>query len=485
MIILGMNGNKSAPGPTNSGPINPFNPKPIEENSQQENPALNPVLPPDNLPGAVPVDSTNIPPPPTTPKPVFTAPQVQKNTAWAPLSPTTSSMPTVPFAQSPVPPAPPRISNSPVPSTFPNPPRVFTPPTPPRPPMPPVPPIPQKIPTPPASPVPPPTSPSFTPFQQTPKPISLTNAGEVEAVPPTNNVPTLKNIRTYESDVADVLAHRGSSKTSIAIAESARRGEGQTLGNAPTGTEPSSSSHFVSKLLLVLISLILIGAGVIGGYYLYAKSPLGTKPPEVIETTTPQAIIPFESQAIINIDGLNKGSILNTVKAEMGKPQKPSSVKDIVLTETKEGVTYRASALEMAYIMEIGVPDIISRTLVPEWMLGIYTGPDGSKSAFVIAKTNLFQNAFSGMLAWENAIPENLKNFITSNNVDEGTFTPAPKGTFKDQIVKNKDVRAFVTENEQTLLVYSFIDNSTLVVAANNDVLGTIISRLENKAFVR
>lgn len=326
--------------------------------------------------------------------------------------------------------------------------------------------------------------PIFTP---PPRPI-LQNRVETPAPPPPPEPPKpepfktgLQNIRTYESDVANILAQKSSSRASMAIAENVKRGEGQTLGNAAGSEE---RSHLGSKLLLILVSLVLIGAGMIGGYYLYAKSPLGAKPPAVTTPRTPPALVPYENRAVINVDGLNREGVLKRFLSEISKPQAPGSIKEIVATETKEGLFYRVPAAEMAYIMQVPVPDIILRTLNLEWMLGIYASQDGSsKSAFVVVTTDLFQNAFAGMLAWERGLPEDVRDFLP---VSSGTITAElTKGGFRDQIVRNKDVRAFVTDNEDTLFVYSFVDNATLVVAADGETLGAVIDRLESKAFVR
>ena len=59
------------------------------------------------------------------------------------------------------------------------------------------------------------------------------------------------------------------------------------------------------------------------------------------------------------------------------------------------------------------------------------------------------------------------------------------RGKFEDRIVKNKDVRAFRTDAGTTLFLYSFIDNTHLVVTSNENTLAEILSRLEKQSFVR
>ena len=58
-------------------------------------------------------------------------------------------------------------------------------------------------------------------------------------------------------------------------------------------------------------------------------------------------------------------------------------------------------------------------------------------------------------------------------------------GSFKDKIIKNKDVREFSDISGNTLFLYSFINNNTIVIARDEGALGEIINRFENNAYVR
>lgn len=419
-------------------PINPFKPgqfmKPVGN-------VGNKVPAPEELPGAMPIDDTTTPEAPITPD--------------APITPTVPVIPTssqklepTPIFKAPVP------TQSATPDFFPKP---FLNPL--------------------AANV---KHPVETIQTTLPTPPVANTPAKIPIPAPVPTSPVLKNIRTYESDVADMLAHRETSRASMAISESVKRGEGETLGTAGQ----TEKSHLGRNLTIIIISLILIATGMTVGYYLYSQSPLGKKPPAVTTSRAPSSIVNYESRAVISVDGSNRADLIKKIRNETIKPIAPGSIKEIVMTETKNGQIYRTSAPEMASIMTILAPDMILRTLNPGWMLGVYANTDGSdKSVFVIVTTNLFQNAFAGMLAWEEAIPEDLKDILSI--INDKTFTPAIKGAFKDQIVKNKDVRTFMTDSGQSILVYSFVDNSTLVVTNNVDTLSAIITRLENKAFVR
>lgn len=366
---------------------------------------------------------------------------------------------------------------------------------------------------------------------------SFADFGKVTKLPmeigkdPVAQNPNLKPLRTYEGDVAEVLAHTKASTASIAIAEAKKQQGEEQLGN---NKEPAESSHAGKKLVLALISLLLIGGGLVGAYYLYSKSPLAAVTPQAPATQTSTSLIPADTQEALLINGLNPLLTLSQIKNELAKPGNPDSITEIIPIQSANGVSTRLSARDMLDYMEITPPDVLTRSLNQNWMLGIYEDTNGSRSAFVVVSTNFFQNAFTGMLQWESVMADDLKQYIvptgtggiantpessvnlttqtnssmipgaatssttlatstktiasTSPVITAPVLTSTPysiQGHFVDRIIMNKDVRAFQTYDGRTLFLYSFIDNTRLVVAANEATLTEILNRLEKEAFVR
>lgn len=295
-----------------------------------------------------------------------------------------------------------------------------------------------------------------------------------------------KAIRTYESDVADVLAHKNISTARIVMDENKKQTGEDRIGSAPmeevekiqNNAEPS---HILRKSIIALLSLILIGAGVGGAYYFYSISPLAqTQTPQAPQPTGLSSIVPTDKQIIISIDNKNPNQIINLVKAEVEKNNDPGTIKEIIFVKTSGTQKFRVTASEMVAIMNINAPDILLRALSDAWMLGIYTNSDNKKDVFIIATNNYFQNAFAGMLQWENVMPDDFKQYLFA-----GAQTyPILNGSFTDRIIKNKDVRKFVSTNNETF-IYSFIDNSRLVITGKESTLEAILGRLEQKAYVR
>jgi len=327
----------------------------------------------------------------------------------------------------------------------------------------------------------------------------------------------LKPIRTYEGDVAEVMSHRRTSTASIALAETRRSGGEERIGNQ-SSVQEAPKSHAFTKIAMISLSLILIGGGIFGGYYFYMKSPLAPTAQQPVPPSQPTGLVPADSRVTIALDGLSPIATLARIRTEGAKEQKNETIREFIFTKKDTaGTLVRVNGPDMLTLLDIDMPDIIVRTLNPEWMLGVYTDQTGNSSAFAVVTTNFFQNAFAGMLQWEQVMHDDLKKFLrqspiasyatsplvaqnatTSTTTIAGSLSTSTqkspvfmdqfvsvRGIFQDRIIKNKDVRSYRTENGQTLFLYSFIDNTRLIVAENESVLSEILTRLEKKSFIR
>ncbi|HTK32965.1 MAG TPA: hypothetical protein VL335_00250 [Candidatus Paceibacterota bacterium] len=326
-----------------------------------------------------------------------------------------------------------------------------------------------------------------------------------------------KALRTYESDVADVLAHKKISTATIALAEQKKSTGQNYLGESAESVEnKANKSQILEKLLFALAGIVLIGGGIGGAYYFYSLSPLAGSQAPAPQITAPASIVPADTHATLAVDGMNPVSIISAVRKEIAKQQENDTVKEIILVQSKNGQRFRVSGPDIASMMDISAPDILLRALSNNWMLGVYADKNGAKDIFVVASIDYFQNAFAGMLQWENVMADDLKQYFYSSapadistvndstqntalastsEVNGASSTPTDsyrgdsrytviRGTFTDRIIRNKDVREFVTANG-TLFLYSFIDNNKLVITGSESTLSAILERLEQKAFVR
>ncbi len=299
---------------------------------------------------------------------------------------------------------------------------------------------------------------------------------------PQNEVPQ-KALRTYESDVADVLAHKNISTTKIAIAEKVRQTGKESIGSSKIFRDESvdgSNSSLLKKISTALASLLIIILGIGGAYYLYTLSPLAGQPASQPTTPIVTSIVPSDSKINLNmvLSTITASNILGAIQSEFAKPQSASTIKEIILTQTLNNQKFRVNITDMLSKMGINPPDMLVRSLSNDWMLGVDADSQGNKNIFVDVTVNYFQNAFAGMLQWESTMTDDLKSYFPGNNT-------IIHGSFTDRIVKNKDVREFVTSDGQTLFLYSFIDNSHLIITSSESALSDVLVHLEQKAFMR
>jgi predicted nucleic acid-binding protein len=208
--------------------------------------------------------------------------------------------------------------------------------------------------------------------------------------------------------------------------------------------------------------------------------------PKNTNTTVPTimdsgSFFQVDSKVRIAIDGKNENQIASQIRTEIAKDIETNKIKEIVLTKTTENVTQKVTAEELLEIFTIPVPELMTRSISPDWMLGVYSGIGGQKHVFIITTNNFFQNTFAGIIQWEKTMPQDLKLYTTNQN--DSNFTL--KGQYKDKIIKNKDVREYVLENGHINYLYSFVSNDKLVVTNSEEALDEIIIRLEKNAFVR
>jgi len=217
-----------------------------------------------------------------------------------------------------------------------------------------------------------------------------------------------KSIHTYASDVAEAMAQNHTSKTSMILAESRRKAGTESIGTA-------EEKHNGKKLLLMIGSLVLIGAGAFGAYYLYSISALAPANVAPAAPQAPTSLVPTDSQTIVPIDGLSPYTLQVAVRAEVAKAQAPNTMREIVLTEKSGTTQIQIPAQEIESLLDIGAPDILVRSLSDRWMLGVYADGAGAKSMFVVATTDFFQDAFAGMIQWEKVMADDLRQYLFSS----------------------------------------------------------------------
>lgn len=290
-----------------------------------------------------------------------------------------------------------------------------------------------------------------------------TAAGEPYPKTPETDAP-LKQIRTFQGDVAEALEKQNESLFSIQKAEKTREENTQTKIPATKTTVDSKKQLF----LLIIGALFFLSLGGLGAWYAYNEYKEKTAPPVVIAPES--RLIASENSSEINLVGRNRDYLISEVEAMVSASS--TGLTHIVL---KNGLGL-ASTTQFFKLIESKAPGSLVRALKPVFMMGIVDG-----KRFLIFELTSFENAFGGMLTWEKLMPEELGPVFGKREVLKAI---TPESVFKDVIFKNKDSRA-IYAGEEMVVLYSFYENRVLIVTESLQTLETLIDRLSREELVQ
>jgi hypothetical protein len=285
----------------------------------------------------------------------------------------------------------------------------------------------------------------------------------------------LKQIRTFQGDIADALRSQNESLVSIQRAEQARA---ESQKRAIEIDETPKDHHGRKIVLFLLGSLILIALGGAGGWFGYQEIVRKMTPPDA--PLSPSRLITSTNSHEIDASGLSRLQLIEAVAIASEVELASAQMLHIDTRITETGTNQILTTQNFLEILESKSQGSLTRAFNPIFMLGVLGGE--KKSTFMIIPLSSFENAYPGMLAWESTMAEDIgplfaSRILIANNTGELEF--------KDITLQNKDARILRDQDGQTLLIYSFFDNQTLIITDNEGSLTTIIGRLTSELLSR
>lgn len=142
--------------------------------------------------------------------------------------------------------------------------------------------------------------------------------------------------------------------------------------------------------------------------------------------------------------------------------------------QSSEGDERPASAQETLSVLSPRTASSFVRS-IREMTFGSISG-----EPFIILKTGSFDVAFAGMLQWEQTMSADLAPLfgapvIESFDPSARTDTQVRAAFFKDAIASNKNVRLLFDEQGNDRVVYTFIDQNTILITTTRDALDVLI----------
>ena len=295
---------------------------------------------------------------------------------------------------------------------------------------------------------------------------------KLKEVQPTSNIdkepePILKQIRTFQGDVAEALKKQQESIVSIQRAEH--------IKNKPFQIPADKNSKRIREsFFLSLGSIILFVLGTAGAWYGYSEFIRKSTSPIMIGPEN--RFISVNTERSVELFNTSRETFFNTI-SNIIESVPSGEIAHITLSEkNEEGISSDLSIEKFLKILESRAPSSLIRAIDPLFMFGSF-----GNSPFLLIKLTSFENAFAGMLGWEKNLAVDLGPLFT-----EATFLKdlSFESVFTDITDRNKDARILSIEN-QTIILYSFFDNNMLIITDNIGTLRTLIDRLTRQKLSR
>jgi hypothetical protein len=293
-------------------------------------------------------------------------------------------------------------------------------------------------------------------------PTGDTRPVEQPAVHQQESKSPLKQIRTFQGDVAEALNRQKESLVSIQRAEHSSKSRKNPESKTSTATAQKRKRVF----FLFLGAVILFILGVIGIWYAYNEFISNATTP-TMEGHESRFFTPDTEEEIAPAAPA-RDSLINTVSFAT-RNQVPGEIKHLILP---------LSTSELFDILNTKAPGSLVRAFDPLFMLGTL-----GESTFLIIKLSSFENAFAGMLAWEKDLYPDIGALFATREVLRDIL-PDSELVFRDVTDRNKDLR-LLEFGEQDVILYSFFGNNMLIITDKIETLMVIMERLTREKLSR
>jgi hypothetical protein len=309
-----------------------------------------------------------------------------------------------------------------------------------------------------------------------------TPSAAVTTAPAEGNI---KPLHTFNSDVTEAMKSNKTSIADIVTAEQERKRK-EALFQANDQEEDRGNKNTIVMIGIVLGSLILLS---IGGYFLFIiVAPALQQQSPTAASTLPNDIVTSESSTNVVISNENRDAIMQAITGKINSSIPFGTVEKVMLVHDDATNTPLGSD-EIASLVGPEMPNILLLSIADNPYFGIYSSSGGNQP-FIVFKISSYEDAYSGMNAWEsNMIRDVQPIFLSKSDQLAGPyFTVTTSGesyTFRDALFQNKDIRIIQNKQGKIIFLYSFVDPTTLVITTNENTLKEILNRMIQTKLVR
>lgn len=285
---------------------------------------------------------------------------------------------------------------------------------------------------------------------------------------PSQNIPREKiepGLRTYASDIADLMRKEKGSIIKIALAEQKRRDEYKKENN-PVATK---------NIIVMLVGIGLI----VGGIMIFVRSIMNRAAPVNQITNLNPSLPSFifaENQVHIDMTELNRTELINAIKTQVANDtQIPGTINNLFISYQYSGLLVQAPITVFLQKLGINTPDNLFQNFESNFMLGVYN-EDGPNELFLIFKLKDFNEGFAAMRDFE---PSMLSEFVRLFDIDTSAYgRDIFNANFTTETLFNREARVLRDPDGKALLSYVFLDPKTVMITTKGDSIEEVSKRI-------
>lgn len=280
-----------------------------------------------------------------------------------------------------------------------------------------------------------------------------------------NTTPNLEGgVRTYASDIAEMMKKEKGSIIKIALAEQQRREEFKKANN-PVATK---------NIIVIFLGIALIVSGIM--IFVYSVMSRAKSPDVINLSQNLPALLFSENQSHIDMTELNRRELLNAINTQVNNKTLGAGTINNLFISYRFGQTQSQVPVTM-FMQKLGIniPDSFFQNLEDSFMLGVFN-QEQTNELFLILKVKDFNEAFLSMREWEASM---LSEFVNFFNIDTSSYGRVIfSKDFETVTLFNKESRILKDSSGLILLSYTFLDPKTLLVTTKGDSLDEILKRI-------
>ena len=261
----------------------------------------------------------------------------------------------------------------------------------------------------------------------------------------------VRPIRTYPDDIAQIVGEQKESAISISVKQAEKKQKEEDLEKKNNPEIVRKAGKPISKSALAFMSIFFVVGGlVVLGYFWWQSRPADDE--RIIIDT----LLIADGEVKKELDNISKTDFENFVRAQKNIPREAGAVTHLKFSKKTLSTEHTASAKDVLKVLESKTPPALVRSMSGDNMFGLIQ-VQGESIPFWIIEVDSFENAFDGILDWEDFIQEDLVPVFSNS-------TQAIDPVFTDVISRNKDIRVLRNNAGEELLVHTFLDKNTLLI---------------------